>query len=297
MLQKLEVEALNKYRKSCRIPYLNNLCINLLDTHKDMELYPICVPSYNVNPKRKLIYNLIKEEIPFTVYAYSDQVDRYKEIGCTDIFEIDPRVREQKYPLSNKLNIILNNARKNGWKRIFRLDDDLGETKLPHYVASNNSIRLMNMPLNVCFHIWQMTTDLFDVDYSSLPPCNMVRDSVAQIQNGLLFDYYNVTSGFVLLSVTNLDYDTSIGWEDADMVLRMVKNGYKYGAFLAVASTGQDTKTSVMDYHNNFKDTFERTAQLANRYGLDVIEPYYNERTRECHAKINLCVFYKNLGI
>ena len=88
MLQKLEVEALNKYRKSCRIPYLNNLCINLLDTHKDMELYPICVPSYNVNPKRKLIYNLIKEEIPFTVYAYSDQVDRYK---LTVIRKLDAR--------------------------------------------------------------------------------------------------------------------------------------------------------------------------------------------------------------
>lgn len=162
MLKSAEAENLLEYMEISNNPLVNKVCADLIKVHETMDLYPICVPSYNVTPKRRLIYNLVEEGLPFTVYAYSDQVDRYKEIGCTDIFEIDAEIRKQyKHPVSVKLNKMIEHQREHGHNVIFRLDDDINQTSLE---VLGDEVTQFKISMNTALHIMQFIRDTYKMD-------------------------------------------------------------------------------------------------------------------------------------
>lgn len=162
MLKPTEVEHLLEYMEISNNPLVNKVCADLLKVHETMDLYPICVPSYNITPKRRLIYNLVEEGLPFTVYAYSDQVDRYKDIGCLDIFEIDAEIRQQyKHPVSVKLNKMIEHQRERGHNVIFRLEDDINQTTLE---VLGDEVTQFKISMNTALHITQFIRDSYGMD-------------------------------------------------------------------------------------------------------------------------------------
>ena len=275
MLKKSEVEKLNKYRKNCRIPCLANLCERLLDTHETMDLYPICVPSYNVNPKRRLIYNLVEEGLPFTVYAYSDQVDRYKEIGCTDIFEIDPSVRTSYLnPLAYKRNFILDHAKKRGANKIFMLDDDVDRGFLP---CLDTGELTYEVSLNTIFHMAQFVANEQNIDMFALCACSLSsKRRLNELLTGTLSLFNRHCIQALIMSVTKQRYDPEMMWEDVDMHIQYVNSGMRcrVATFCTITFAGEP----VMDYHGNKRLILDGDLKLVEKYGVDVVLVHFGTR-------------------
>lgn len=271
MLKESEINFLKDYIKECNSPTMAGFAQKLLDTHESMELYPIYIPSYNVTTKRKLIYNLVKESIPFTVYSYTDQHERYESIGCKDIVDVDTSIRKNCLnPLAVKLNMIMDDARAKGQKRIFRLDDDLVSIGLPYTVERPYGIvnDIKTATMNLGLHFWQIITEALDIDLSVLNTRIHVRWNAKYINEGRRICVPHFLAGFVAMNLERVpNYDANMGWEDIDLFVRCIKMGLNCGKIPLVQTSPQK---GVYDYRSVEK-TVNYSLQVFEKYGPDCI--------------------------
>lgn len=161
MLKFAEVENLLEYMEISNNPLMNHVCRGLIEHHESMELCPVCVLSYNITPRRKFIYDLVAEDVPFIVYAYADQHDTYKKIGCKQIFDVDPEIRKKyPHPVSVKINTMIEHQRSLGHNVIFRMDDDLNG----FWLETCNESKKYSISINTALHLMQFIKEQYNVD-------------------------------------------------------------------------------------------------------------------------------------
>lgn len=306
MLKPEEVEFLKEYARDCGLPEFARYALMLVEKHAEMELYPIYVPSYNVNEKRRTIQNLLAEGIPCTVCIYSNQVERYKELGCTDIIEVDPGVKTSYHnPVAYKRNLIIEDAQKRGASKIFMLDDDMSYVQLPYFVEKSYGAicEQRKVGVNLFFHLWQLIGDdkgydMFALQYGR----RSVRWAANRIiKEGATKEFPEVYAMFVLMSVTNIQYSTDNQWDDLDMYLKFFLAGKRCGSLLCYAETGG---SSVLDYHKKERILNEHI-HMIEKYGINVFEIRYHSEIPVIHIQrrwyedpnraVKSCVIPKNI--
>ena len=272
MLKPEEVEFLKEYARDCGLPEFARYALMLVEKHAEMELYPIYVPSYNVNERRRTIQNLLAEGIPCTVCIYSNQIDRYKELGCTDIIEVDPSVKTSYHnPVAYKRNLILDHAKKRGVRKIFMLDDDISHIQLPYLVEKSYGIvaDLAKTSVNIAFHMWQIISDDQDIDMlGGAYYRQMARFGINDVlTKGATRLAGNIICA-VLMRVTDLRYDTGVQWDDLDMFMQFLLSGKKCRQILHLVTCAT---SSVLDYHTKSARLIDSDITIIERYGTEAI--------------------------
>ena len=270
MLKPEEVEFLKEYARDCGLPEFARYALMLVEKHTEMELYPIYVPSYNVNEKRRTIQNLLAEGIPCTVCIYSNQIERYKELGCTDFIEVDPSVKTSYHnPVAYKRNLILDHAKKRGANKIFMLDDDMMYVQLPYLVEKSYGIvaDLAKTSVNIMFHMWQIISDDQDIDMLGAPHGRQTtRFGIKDVLTEGATRLANYIICTVLMRVTDLRYDTGVQWDDLDMFMQFLLSGKKCRQILHLVTY---SASSVLDYHTKCARVIDSDIIIIERYGIE----------------------------
>lgn len=289
MLTAKEVDHFAEYLKTSGSELHNKNVEELLDIHKNMELYPVCCPSYNYSSGRcKTIARAVEEGFPLLVYRYDAQKDLYKDIpNCIDVpWEIRT---SNPYPMVVKRNFIFEDCIKKGHKFHFQIDDDASRFCLPlfrerSYGHVNDAFKLTT---NEFYHYWQMLIDRDGTDFSSAQSWNRFRWTKPGAEN-MSTNRYLPYGCFGIRSNIGLRFRKS-GWEDYDFWAQTMSSGKKFLSYwLCCDFANKVGGANSVCYKGERDHSFAlRTVELLSYWGTEIfkLNTSLQELTVTCNTK------------
>lgn len=293
MLLPKEVDQLNNYIKKLTYQPMIDEVTELLDTHNDLELFKICVPSYNFNPKKSRFLVLAKQEPQFfnhiEVYCYDNQKELYKDFP--NKVYCDPDFRNRKYPITHKRQFILDVNR--SIDHFFEVDDDVFVFNLP--IPTLKSYGNINLPekvsFNIAFNFWTHLVQKYNIDLSGLYFHNAFKFRPLE-DLGLMRENQLFSQCLCISPKNDINYDVNAGWEDYDFYIQyMLKHHNVKAIFMNFESPPMGLELSTIRYDENSDRVTMRSLEFIAKYGTK-ISKIYNQKF-DFNIKINTLAIRK----